>query len=444
MVDDSRSTEPSMAGTERSARLHERALGTFPGGVSHNVRYFEPHPVYLDRAEGARVWDADGNEYVDFWMNHMASILGHSYPPVADAVAAQAQEGLHFGAPNEAALRLAELVETFVPSAERLRFCASGTEATMYAVRLARAATGRDHVLKVEGGWHGGNTDLSVGVSAPFDEPETAGLPPGAAEHVHTFPVNDRAAVERLLDAHAGDVAGVIIEPFFGGGISAEEAFLRFLKAESERREFLLVFDEVVTGFRFAPGSYGARVGIDPDLTTLGKILGGGLPVGAVAGRADLFEAARPDVDVPADERVLAGGGTFSMNPMTAAAGLATLEVLDSEPVYETVEAAGERVRTELSRRLDALGVDATVAGEGSLLYTHFGPDGPLRDLGDVKAHTDRAAGREFDRRLFEHGVYFLPGHMGAISYRTTDEQLDAFLDAAETVARGMQADGLL
>jgi len=429
-------------GAARSESLHREAREVLPGGVSHNIRAFDPHPIYVESTDGATIRDADGNEYVDFWMNHIAGVLGHAHPRVREAVHEQTDRGLHYGAPNERALKLARQVREYVPSAERVRFCASGTEATMYASRLARATTGSPHLLKVEGGWHGGNDALSSAIHAPFDEPETTGLPPGAAEHVHAFPLNDRERVAALFEAH--DVGGVILEPMLlaGGGVSAGESFLRFLRDTCDDEGALLVFDEVVTGFRVSPGSYQARVGVTPDLTTMGKFLGGGLPVGALAGRADLFERARPEYDGPAP--IIAGGGTFSMNPMTAAAGLASLDVVEDEPVYEYTESQAERVRAELRATYDRLGIDATVLGESSLFLTQFAPDGDLETVADVETGTDREALVEFHRRLIERGFYFLPGHMGAVSYQTTEDQLDGFLDAAESVARGMREEGLV
>jgi len=431
-------------GAEQSKRLHEEALDVFPGGVSHNIRYTDPHPLYVTGAEGSRIRDADGNEYVDFWMNHITSVLGHAHPEVVAAVREQAEQGLHYGAVNEKALELGRRVREFVPSAERVRFCSSGTEATMYAVRLARANTGNTHVLKTEGGWHGGNTDLSASIHAPFDEPETVGLPPGAAEHVHSFPVNDRVAVDALLSEHEGNVAAIIVEPMLlaGGGIECEAGFLEYLRDATEDRETLLIFDEVVTGFRVSPGSYQARVGVTPDLTTMGKFLGGGLPVGALAGRADLFEHARPDVET--DRPVLAGGGTFSMNPMTATAGLASLDIVESKPVHEYTESQAERVRTELAAVFEDLGIETTTLGTSSLFVTHFQPEQPLDTVGAVETATNRAALHEFHRRLLSHGYYFLPGHMGAVSYQTTEAELDGLIDASRAVAAELQSEGLL
>lgn len=430
--------------TVESERLHRRATETLPGGVSHNVRYFEPHPVYVERAEGPYLWDVDGNRYVDFWMNHMASILGHTHPNVVEAVQEQADRGLHYGAVNKPALELAERVGEYVPSAERVRFCSSGTEATMYAVRLARAYTGRHTVLKAEGGWHGGNTDLSGFIHAPFNEPDTVGLPAELTESLRGFPVNDREAVADLLAEH--EVAAVIVEPMLlaGGGVPAREAFLRFLKDESEDRGFQLIFDEVVTGFRVSPGSSQARLGITPDLTTLGKVLGGGFPVGALCGRAALFENARPDTEVPATDRVLAGGGTFTANPMTATAGLATLDVIEDEPVYEYTEAQGDRVRAGLATIYEEHRIDAEVLGMSSMFLSHFQPQAPLDDVAAVEMKTNRDALQEFHMRLRDRGYYFLPGHVGSISYQTTEEHLDGFLDAARDVVAVLKSNGTL
>ncbi|MDY6819162.1 MAG: aminotransferase class III-fold pyridoxal phosphate-dependent enzyme [Halobacteriales archaeon] len=429
--------------TADSDRHHQDARSVFPGGVSHNVRYASPHPIYIDAAEGATVTDVDGNTYVDFWNNHGASLLGHAHPDVVEAVQTQAANGLHYGALNEAALELGQRIQSFVPSAERVRFCASGTEATMYAVRLARAATGRDRVMKARGGWHGGNTDLSVGVYPPFDAPTTDGLPPGPADHVDLFDVNDADSVAEQLERHGEDVAALIIDPRRGGTEPTDE-FLSFLEDMRETYGFQLLFDEVVTGFRVSPGSYQARVDITPDLTTLGKIPGGGLPIGALAGRADLFDPARPDIDVPADERVLAGGGTFTMNPMTAVAGNTTLGIIDTEPVYDHTEGLAADLRAGLADVFADAGIDAEVLGLSSLVTVGFNPTGPLTSPAAVKANTDSDALKAFHRRLLDHGYYFNPGSMGNVSYAHTREHIDGLIDAASSVVASMQADGLV
>ena len=440
-------TDPSYElpkGSDRSRSLYQTAKDVFPGGVSHNIRYHRPYPLFMASSEGAILRDVDGNEYVDYWMNHQASILGHAYPDVVEAVTEQAAKGLHYGALNERGLELGQKILEFFPSAERLRFCSSGTEATMYAVRLARAATGNDHVLKAEGGWHGGNSDLSKAVHTPFDEQTSAGLPPGAMDHVHAFPINDEQAVSDLLDEY--EVAAVIVEPMLlaGGGVTAEDSFLEFLREETAARDSLLIFDEVVTGFRVSPGSYQARLGIEPDLTTFGKFPGGGLPIGGFAGRADLFENTRPDIEIPKGEKVLAGGGTFTMNPMTATAGVTSLDIVREEPVHEYTEQRGRRVREGWADIFEDLGIEAEVLGTSSLFCPHFQPTEPLSDVEAVETATNREALHEFHRRLIDRGHYHLPGHMGSISYQTTDEQIDDLLEASQDAARSLQTEGIL
>ena len=422
--------------TTRSETLHGEALSVFPGGVSHNVRAADPYPTYVERTDGAYIYDVDGNEYVDFWNNHGASLLGHAPDGVVEAVRTQAAEGLHYGAMNEPTLELGGKVLEYVPSAERVRFCASGTEATMYAVRLARAHTGNSRILKVEGGWHGGNTDLSVGVHPPFEKPTTHGLPPGAAEHCHTFVENDREGFLDLVEEYRGDVAAVIVDPRQAGTEPTEE-FLRLLADTAADEGFLFVLDEVVTGLRVSPGSYQERVGITPDLTTLGKIVGGGMPVGALCGRAELFEAAAPGASP--DERVLAGGGTFTANPLTAVAGLATLDVIESEPVYDHTESMGDRLRDGLDEVFADAGVTGAALGLSSLVQLTFNADRPLRSPTDVKEATDKAAVKKFHAGLADRGYYFNQGSMGNVSYAITEAHVDGLLEAADEVVRDLQ-----
>ncbi len=436
-------TNQPVRNREQSAALHRQATAYFPGGVSHTVRYEPPHPLYVDRASGAFIWDADGNKYVDFWNNHNASLLGHSHPAVVEAVQKQTENGLHYGTPSEPMIELGQRIQETIPSAERLRFCASGTEAVMYCVRLARAATGRNHVLKIEGAWHGGSTDLSVGVNPPFDERTTAGLPPGIEEYVHTFPLNDVDAVAATLDAYESDVAAVIIDTRWTGFFPDEE-FLAFLDTMRERHGYLLIFDEVLTGYRLTEGSYQARVGITPDLTALGKVLGGGLPIGALAGRAELFEAARPDIEVEPGKRVIAGGGTFSANPMTLTAALTTLDVIEREPVLEHTELLARRLRDGLTALFSDEQIDAAVLGIGSLFELAFNPETPLTSPAVLKSSTDGTALREYHNRLIDHGFYVLPGHIGNISYQMTDEHVDGVLTASRSIVREMVAEGLL
>lgn len=435
-------TDKSRQKRKCSKQLHRIGLDIFPGGVSHNVRSEPPHPMYIERANGAHIWDADGNKYVDFWNNHNASLLGHSHPDVVKAVRRQAQNGLHYGAPNELMLELGRRVQRTIPSAERLRFCASGTEATMYCIRLARAATDRDHVLKVEGAWHGGNTVLTVGVNPPFDKPTTNGLPPRVSGSVHAFPLNDRSAFESLLRRYEDDIAAVILDPR-NIGFFPDYEFVQFIDEQREARGYQLIFDEVITAFRLSGGSYQAQIGVTPDLTALGKALGGGLPIGAFAGRADLFEPARPDIDISPEERVIAGGGTFTANPMTLAAGLATLDVIEEEPVYEHTEALGQLFREGLTQVFYDVGVQGTVLGMSSLLQPVFAAEIPSSPT-ELKTQADADALRRYHNRLIDEGYYFLPGHIGNVSYQITEDDIKGVIESSREILIEMIQEGLV
>src|SRR5258706_9282602 len=269
--------------------LYERARKVFPDAVTHDNRRMQPFPLYVDRAEGAYKWDVDGHRYVDYWMGHGALLLGHNPRPVVDAVREQALHGTHYGACHPKEVEWGEWVRRLVPSAERVRFTASGTEATHMAVRLARAFTGKRHVVKFAGHFHGWHEGLEVGVRAPYEDEPEAGQLPEVVDLVSVLPPNDIGAVHARLAK--GDVAAVIIEPTGGhfGSVPAPASFVAALREETRRANVLLIFDEVVTGFRVAPGGAQEKLGIRPDLTTMAKILSGGLPGGACAGREDVI-----------------------------------------------------------------------------------------------------------------------------------------------------------
>src|SRR4030042_4762131 len=311
--------------TPISKALFERAKKVLPAGVSYGVRYFEPYPFFTARAKGSKLIHVEGNEYIDFWLGHTALIFGHSPKQVVAAVRRQLEKGTIYGTSNELEIALAEQITKMVPSAEMVRFTNSGTEANMYATRLARALTGRDKIAKFLGGWHGGYDALHVGVKPPFDLPESAGLTRGALQDTILLPLNDPDGGEKRIKHE--QPASIVTEPVLGagGGIPAEKEFLKGLRELCDRNGILLIFDEVITGFRLAPGGGQEFFGIKPDITVLGKILGGGFPVGAVCAseermkKMDSMIYKRPDYSFH--------GGTFAANPITRTAGLAPLTV---------------------------------------------------------------------------------------------------------------------
>jgi glutamate-1-semialdehyde 2,1-aminomutase len=352
------------ASTGRSDELMARAERLFPGGVSSPVRAFRSvggTPRVIDRAEGARVWDVDGNELIDYVGSWGPMILGHAHPAVIAAIVEAAGRGTSYGAPNRHELELGELITDAMPAIERLRFVSSGTEAAMSAIRLARAATGRDTIVKMAGGYHGHADALLVEPgSGAIGMPASAGVTAGAARDTLVAPYNDLAAVEALLNDD--EVAAVIVEPVAANMrvVAPEPGYLEGLRAITERHDTLLIFDEVITGFRVAHGGAQARYGIVPDLTVLGKIIGGGLPVGAYGGRADLMQLIAPDGPVYQ-------AGTLSGNPLAMAAGAATLRQLTPE-TYERLEEAGARLEHGLQDAASAAGASVRIGRVGSLM----------------------------------------------------------------------------
>ncbi len=419
--------------TKASGRLFERAKKVIPGGICHNLRYFAPYPFYVDRARGAYVWDVDGNRYIDFWMGHYAHILGHRDEEVVEKVSSCIRErGYHFGLVNRDEVKLAELVVELVPSAEQVRFCSSGTEAAMYAVRLARAYTGKRVVLKVAGGWHGASTDLSFGVSCPFDEQETLGLPEGVEKQVRLIPFNDWEGTLKVIDEVGEDVACAIVEPVVGVGgfIPASRKYLLNLKEELESRGAILIFDEVITGFRISLGGYQKVVGVYPHLTVLGKVLGGGFPIGAVAGKREILELG--SWERKKSERVLVGGGTFSCNPVSMVAGITVLERLkDMEgEVYPKIDSLGEMLRKGVEEIGREFGVPVVTTGFGSLFAVHvLKEEGrSLRSPEDVCTYTYwEMRDKEFRRFLAQNGVCMIHAG-GAVSYAHKEDDVESTL----------------
>ncbi|MEM1563072.1 MAG: glutamate-1-semialdehyde 2,1-aminomutase [Candidatus Bathyarchaeia archaeon] len=428
--------ESYVSKTPKSRELYERAKKVLPAGVSYGIRFFEPYPFYTARAKGSKLYDVDGNEYVDYWMGHGTHILGHSPPMVVEAVKRQVENGTHYGTSHELEVALAEQVVKMVPSAEMVRFTNSGTEANMYAVRLARAYTGKSKIIKFEGGWHGGYDALHVGVKYPFDIPESAGLTAGATQDTLLAVFNSIEDVK--IKARRESVAAIIIEPVLGAGgcIPAEREFLKGLREICDERGILLIYDEVITGFRLAPGGAQQYYGVLPDITVFGKILGGGFPVGAFCGRREIME--RLNSLVYERPNYSFHGGTFCANPITMAAGLATLKALEDGSIISRLNSAGEKVRETLKEIFEVKGVNVQVTGAGSIFATHF-TNKTVRNARDA-SEADKKRLAEYHLNLIAKGVFFLPTHFGSISAAHTETDIEKLFQATEDYVKAIGA----
>lgn len=414
--------------TPKSRRLFDRARRVLPAGVSYFIRYMEPYPFYSARAHGSKLYDVDGNEYVDFWIGHYALILGHSPHRVMSEVRRQLDKGTHLGTAHELEIALAEQVTKMVPSAKMVRFANSGTEAMMYATRLVRSVTKRDKIGKFEGGWHGGYDALHIAVKPPFNVPESSGLTRGALQDTVVLSFNNIESVSRVLRKEK--LAAVFIEPVLGsgGGIPAQVEFLKELREVCTENGTLLVFDEVITGFRLAPGGAQEYFGVKPDVTVLGKILGGGFPIGAIASSREIMEHMNPLVyERP---RFSFQGGTFCANPVTATAGLATLKILQDGRLSARLNKRGDRLRGQLKDVFERKAMYVQVTGLGSLWHTHFTKE-PVHDSNAV-ARADSGKLTQYHMHLIENGVFFLPRKVGALCSEHSEADLDRLLSETE------------
>jgi glutamate-1-semialdehyde 2,1-aminomutase len=425
--------------TRKSFRLFLKSSNIMPGGQSHNARFFDPYPFYANRAQGKYIWDVDGNRYTDYWMGHTALIFGHSPPFVGTAIRNQSSKGLLLGAPNIFATELAGLVNETVPCAESIRFCTTGAEATMYAVRLARGYTGRRSIVKIAGGWHGYNSALTVGVSPPYEVPESRGIGTEDEISVRLASFNNIEKTKEVLEENPGEIAGVIVEPVLGAGgvLPAEKSYLEFLRRECSKIGALLIFDEIITGFRLALGGAQEYFRVIPDIATLGKILGGGLPVSAIVGSKEILSLADTRLHNSKTDRVWIGGGTFSENALCMRAGIATINRLieRKKEIYGKISKLGERLRESLDKQFKETGLRTQTTGVGSLFATHF----LRRDQQQITSPEDvNKSDRDKEKRycfylIAERGIYFLPGHIGAISTVHTEADIDALIDASLT-----------
>ncbi len=424
-----------------SRALYHRACRVMAGGISHNLRRVRPFPFYVQRARGPYLYDVDGNKYLDFWMGHYAHILGHAFPPVAQAVSNLVSgRGYHFGLVHREEVELAERVVDLVPCAESVRFCTSGTEAGMYALRLARAYIGRSKVVKVMGGWHGASTDLTFYIYPPFSGADSEGLPVGMEDQVIPAPFNDLEGTIEAMERAGDQLAALIVEPVIGAGgcVPPKEGYLEGVKEELDKRGALLIFDEVITGFRLALGGAQEYFGVTPHLVTLGKILGGGFPLGAVAGPREILSLADATGGTP---KVLIGGGTFSCHSVSMVAGLKVLEYLvdNASWLYPLLEERGKRVRSVLEDIFLAHGVRCQVTGVASLFMVHF-PMGEVdpQDPAALALVQDKEKEILFQLLLMNRGVFVMHGG-GAVSLAHTDEVLDHYFQAVSMAVEEME-----
>jgi glutamate-1-semialdehyde 2,1-aminomutase len=415
-----------------SEQLFREAQALLPGGVNSPVRAFRAvssSPIFIERAEGAHLYGADGKQYLDFVGSWGPAILGHAEPNVVNAVCAAAKKGLSFGAPTALELRFAEVIHERYPSMEMLRCVSSGTEATMSALRVARGFTRRSVIVKFDGAYHGHSDALLVKAGSgaiTFGHPDSAGVPEGMVATTATLPYNDVAALNALFEQRGSEIAAVIVEPVAGnmGCVAPAPGFLQGIVALCRKHGALSVFDEVMTGSRVARGGAQERYGLTPDLTCLGKVVGGGMPLAVYGGRRDVMQLIAPLGPVYQ-------AGTLSGNPLAVSAGLATLERL-GPPEYERLEALGSRLELGLSRALRETGTRGVVQRVGSMI-TLFFCQGPVRNFAEARTADTARFGR-FHAGLLARGIYFPPSQFEAAFFSLAHSEAD--MDRAAAAAR--------
>ena len=423
-----------------SDTLFEKARQIIPGGVNSPVRAFNAvggHPIFFARGQGAMMYDVDGNAYIDYVCSWGPLILGHAEPSIVREIQAAAADGTSFGAPNPHEIELARLVVDTVPGIEKVRMVNSGTEATLSALRLARGYTGRDLIVKMDGCYHGHVDALLVKAGsgvATLGIPGTPGIPARVAEQTLVLPYNDLDALARLVRERGTGIACVIVEPVAAnmGVVPPKPGYLEGIRDITGRSGIVLIFDEVITGFRVAKGGAQERYRVTPDLTTLGKILGGGLPIGAYGGREEIMDRIAPEGPVYQ-------AGTLAGNPLAMRAGAAMLRALRAPGVYERLEAASARLEAGLRSAASAAGLPARLTRVGSLMTLFFSGREPV-DWASV-ADADTKMYAQYFRRMLERGIYLAPSQFEAmfVSLAHTDEQIDRTIDTAREVFKTLR-----
>lgn len=447
--------EQFIAEHPRSRALYERERASVPGGITHDVRYAKPFPIYIDQAHGSKKWDVDGHELICYAMGHGSLLLGHSHPEIVQAVVDQMRKGTHYGAGHMLEIEWAEWVHRLVPSAARVKFTSSGTEATMLAMRLARAFTGRNRVLKFAGHFHGWHDYAIPGYQAPFDQ-APPGIPSAALDTVVIAPTNDLDFVERLLNDPAHDVAAVILEPS-GASYSTvplPEGFLGRLRELTAARDVLLIFDEVVTGFRWSPGGVQARTGITPDLSTLAKILAGGLPGGAVGGRADVMELLEFKDSAWNRTRKVAHPGTYNANPLSAAAGVTAMKLVSDPAVQRHADDMARRLKIGFNGEFRRHDLPGFSYGESSIVNTVVGMPYPGElpldlehpigvDTVTLKSGGDAQLSSTLHAAMLLEGVDLWHGAGAILSVTHSPEEIDRTIEAFGAALGAMKQEGL-
>ena len=429
-----------MKSDPKSYLLFQRAKEATPGGVNSPVRAAKSvgqDPLFIDKGQGCRIYDVEGREYIDYICSWGPLILGHRHPAVIEAVEQAMARGLSFGAPVDLEVELAEMVIAAVDSVEMVRMVNSGTEATMSAIRAARAYTGRDGIVKFDGCYHGHVDSLLVAAGsgvATLNIPGSPGVPDSFVGHTLSLPYNDAEAFRTMMREKGDDMAAVIVEPVAGnmGMVPPDPEFLQALREETEKHGCVLIFDEVMSGFRVAYGGAQQRFGVMPDMSCFGKIVGGGMPVGAYGGKKEIMEQIAPQGPVYQ-------AGTLAGNPLAMAAGIATLKQIQQPGFYDALEKTAARLEEGLVRLIDRLGMPATVNRVGSMLGLFFTP-GPVTNFEQAKASDTEQFARYY-RGMLEQGIYLPPAQFEAVFVSSAHEtaDIDATLSAAETVMAGLQ-----
>ena len=441
------------ARTQGSAKLFAEACKVIPAGLTHDSRTTLPYPIYVARASGPRKWDVDGNEYVDYFGGHGALILGHSHPAVVEAVQRQVTLGTHWGASHELEVRWAQLVQRLVPCAERVRFTASGTEASHLALRLARAYTGKPKILRFVGHFHGWHDQVAAGAMSHFDGSVPAGLSQALLDQSIVLPAED---IPRIVDALAtrDDIAAVIFEPSGAswGQVPLPNGLMSALRDATRKRGVILIFDEVITGFRWSRGGAQARYGVTPDLCVLAKILAGGLPGGAVAGNKDIMDQLDPAAAKAASREKVGHQGTFNSNPLCAAAAVTTLDIVETSDACARAEATAEQIRVGMRKILIEEDVPWGAYGEASVFVIFPNPAGVPIDpasfdaakLGfkGIKGARDATLINKLRIAMLANGVDIMGGPGGMVSASHGPREVAQTLEAFRTALRWLKAEG--